>query len=160
VASHPHKPKHITVNRHALSPHAGAAILQLLPELWRNAENKKQALERLRHLKQTIQIVINTVAHDRWREPKKPQKRNAKSAAQRAEWFAKRLAGTETYKADKIEPEQTKTLQQYEEDNRAQPLPVTPVRPMQPVKTPAQLAYEANLRTSREIAAERGEDWD
>jgi hypothetical protein len=156
MATHPHQPKKITVNRHTLSPYADSAIMQLLPELLRNADNKKLALKKLRHLKNTIQLVINRVERDRWREPKKPQKRNAKSAAQRAEWFAKRLAGTEKYKADEIEPAQTKTLQQYEEDNRAQAWPVT----SQPVKSQAQLDYEANLRTSREIAAERGEDWD
>lgn len=149
--------KPFVVKRSSLSPFPTTAISQLLPEVWQNAHNKIQALQELRRVKAVVQAVINRVDGEPWKIKKKPQKRNARSAAQRAEWFAKRRAGTEKYKTGEAP---TMTLAEYEESIRQ---PVLPGPKPVPVKTREQIARELNQQTSDRIelekAALRGERW-
>lgn len=88
---------------------------------------------------------------------------NWPSTIRSAAWFAvNRREVRDEPKQVNAEPEEHewKSLEEYE-DWIHQPVPKVASTPASPVKTRAQLDYEANLRVSREVGKERGEQgWD
>ena len=99
---------------------------------------------------------------------------NWPSSIRAAAWFAthrrevidepKNVATTRAEAPEQQEEHEWKSLEEYEAWVH-QPVPVAsvqrPAAPPAPVKTAAQIAYEANLRVSREIGKEKNEaGWD
>lgn len=151
------KTPHIKIDRSTLSPFAEAALMQLLPELYKNSENKKQAITKLQNFKRAVQTVINRVKSEKW-QPKPPQKRSPRQEEKRRAWFEqkRRERIDEPKTKQQIEDEMPeKTLEQFIEDNRAKPL----VKPAAPAPAKPKTWYELQTHDDIERAAARGEKW-
>jgi hypothetical protein len=143
------------LERAKLSPFLEAAFGQLLAEIPRTRAGYELA--------KRIQAQVAARATKVWirkPSPSKKRKRSEKDTESRKAWFAthRREVIDEPRQAT-AEPEEHewKSLEEYEawihQSAASTPAP--------PVKTQAQLDYESNLRISREIGKERGEQgWD